>query len=89
MDGHRSREVSEEMLARADLVLAMESGQAEALRAEFLEQADKVHMLSELKGERRDVEDPVGGSEADFRETVELIEYYINGSEQRLKELAR
>ena len=87
LNGHRSREVTEKILAEADLVLTMEAGQAEALRAEFPEQAGKVYMLSELAGLRRDVEDPVGGTRGEFEQTAEVIEGYLRGSEAVMLEM--
>lgn len=84
---HRSREVTAEMIAAADLTLTMEAGQAEALRAEFPEAADKVHLLSELGGKQWDLVDPVGGTKEDFRETMDLMEGYLRGREDVLLRL--
>ena len=47
---HRATMVDEPQLANADLVLTMEVGHAEALRAEFPQQAHKVFMLTEMIG---------------------------------------
>ena len=85
LSGHRSREVTGKILAAADLVLTMEAGQAEALRAEFPEHQGKVHQLSELAGVRRDIPDPVGGTVEDFRETFALIESFLKGREEKLR----
>ena len=84
---HRSREVTGQLVAGADIILTMETGQAEALRLEFPAAAGKVYPLSVLKGKIRDVADPVGGSDADFRATYEIIEGYLKDSESRLVNL--
>jgi protein-tyrosine-phosphatase len=86
---HRSREVTAEMIAAADIALTMEGGQAEALRAEFPEAADKVYLLSELGGKGWDLVDPVGGTEEDFRETMREIEGYLEGREDVLLKMLR
>lgn len=83
----RSREVTEEMLAEADLVLTMEAGHQEALQVEFPEQADKVYMLSELAGERKNVMDPVGDDDGKYHEVLGVIEGYLEGAMERMKGL--
>ena len=47
---HRSREVTREMIASADLVVVMEHGQKVALQFEFPSERSKIFMLSELAG---------------------------------------
>jgi len=83
----RSREVTEELLAEADLVLTMEAGHQEALQVEFPEQADKVYMLSELVGERKNVVDPVGDEEGKYNEVMGVIEGYLEGAVEKMKRL--
>ena len=57
--GHRSRVITGEMLQEADLVLVMESGQKEALQAEFPACRKKILLLSEAtKGVTYDIPDP-------------------------------
>ena len=85
LSGHRSQEVTGEILAAADLVLTMEAGQAEALRTEFPDQRSKIHLLSELAGIQRDIPDPVGGTVEDFRQTFALIESFLKGREEKLR----
>ena len=50
ISNHRARMVDEDQMNQADLVLTMEVGHAEALRAEFPKQAHKVYMLTEMTG---------------------------------------
>lgn len=58
-DEHLSRAVTEESLRAADLVIAMESGQKEALLQEFPWLLGRVGMLSELCGQPAyDIPDP-------------------------------
>ncbi len=58
---HRARMVEESHVRDADLVLTMEVGHAEALRAEFPEQAHKVFQLTEMIGHSYNISDPYGG----------------------------
>jgi protein-tyrosine-phosphatase len=63
---HRSRMVDESHLEQADLVLTMEDGHAEALRAEFPRHAHKVFMITEMVGQTYSIPDPYGGPMADY-----------------------
>nr|WP_290669486.1 low molecular weight protein arginine phosphatase [Ardenticatena sp.] len=74
---HRSREVTAEMLARADLVLTMTQGHKEALLVEFPEARGKTFMLSEMSGLPLDIADPVGQSLERYRETARDIDLFI------------
>ncbi len=57
---HRSRRITAALLAQADLVLVMTAAHAEALRAEFPEARNRVHMLTAMAGSAYDIPDPVG-----------------------------
>jgi len=60
LDDHKSTPLSLDLLEKSNLVITMESGQKEAIRHEFKNQASKVIMLSELAGNTIDIEDPIG-----------------------------
>ncbi len=78
LSAHRSRNVTAQLMAEADLVLAMTRSQVEALGAAFPEHAYKVHLLSEMIGQEYDIHDPYGGTRAEYalvaRELGQLIE---------------
>jgi len=67
---HRSREVTADMLAGADLILVMTRGHAESLAAEFPEAAGRILLFSALGGGAHDIADPVGLPAADYRRTA-------------------
>jgi protein-tyrosine phosphatase len=71
---HRSRTVSRELLQSFDLILTMERGHKEALRAEFPEIASRTFLLTEMVGENRDIIDPMGGSLEAFELTIRDLE---------------
>jgi protein-tyrosine phosphatase len=80
LSAHRSRRVTGEMLADADLVITMQAGHKEALQAEFPDCAAKVIQLAETCGLAFDVADPIGGTLVDFERTVgELQRLLENG----------
>lgn len=57
LSGHRSQSITAELLAASDLVLCMTRFQKEALRVEFPAHGERIQMLSEMVGERFDVQD--------------------------------
>jgi len=69
---HHARNVTEEGMAAASLVLAMTRNHAEALRVDFAH-ADKVHLFGEMAGRHFDVPDPYGASLAAYRQTADII----------------
>jgi protein-tyrosine phosphatase len=76
---HRARPVTREILGRQDLILVMESSHWEALRVEFPEIKQRIHLLPNVvNGMTYDVPDPGGPTPGDTflnvaRELSELI----------------
>lgn len=85
---HVARMVDEAMVADADLVLCMEVGHAEALRAEFPAQAHKVYMLSEMVDQSFNVTDPYGGPYVEYELMFANVEDIIDRGLDRIIELA-
>lgn len=75
--GHKSQSVTNELMEEHDLVLTMESGHKEAIQIEFPDMASKVFMLSEMAGMIKNIDDPIGGSLEDYRNTADDIEDWI------------
>jgi protein-tyrosine phosphatase len=74
IQGHASHPISSADLKSSDLILCMETGHVEALRAEFPQNAWKVHLLSEMSGPGYSVIDPYGGPRIGYqRMLLELI----------------
>jgi protein-tyrosine phosphatase len=86
---HRSRPVSAELLAAADLVLVMERSQKEALALEFPNSAGRIYLLSELSSRLAyDIPDPALGGENPKKLIQEIIGLVEKGL-PRLIELAQ
>lgn len=81
---HRSRSVTRGMMEEADLVLPMTQNHAEALEAAFPDQAQRVHLLSEMAGHRYDIADPYGGARTEYAHTAEELERLIEGGYERI-----
>ncbi len=87
ISGHRARRLGAAEIAWADVIVAMEEEHRLAVR-EFPEaKAKSVVLLSEWAGEPPmgpGVADPIGGSAADYAETADEIESYIERALARL-----
>ena len=85
---HVARIVEEQYLIEADLVLCMESGHAEALRAEFPDQAYKVYMISEMAGKSYSVHDPFGEPLRSYQRMGAELAGLIDSGMDRIVQLA-
>ncbi|MBI5635247.1 MAG: low molecular weight protein arginine phosphatase [Nitrospirae bacterium] len=77
LEPHRSRGVTASLLESADLILTMTRNHREALCIEFPQFDHRIHLLSELINQTFDIEDPVGGSEEDYRLCADEMEQII------------
>ncbi len=78
---HRSRELTRQMLAEAEVVFAMTAAHARAAMSIDPSAADKIRILDP---EGRDVPDPIGGSREVYTRTAERLKDLI---QRRLREL--
>lgn len=88
ISGHRSREVSADLLSHFQLILTMEAGQKEALRFEFPQMAERVFMLSEMSGVQVAVRDPMGESASVYEAAADQIDRLLERGMERLVFLA-
>jgi len=85
---HRSRSLNSEEVAGADLILVMTREHARLIRHTWPQYAWKVHLLSEMIGKRRDVEDPYRGPIEEYRACADTMSRYIHDGLERILELA-
>jgi protein-tyrosine phosphatase len=83
-----SRQVTEDMLEANNLILTMERGQKEALKAAFPEHASRIHLLSEMAGKTNDIVDPVGRPLTDYEHTAQEIDQILSQGIKRIHKLA-
>lgn len=88
ISNHASRPVDRALVDESDLLLCMETGHAEALRAEFPEQAHKIYLLTEMAGPAYSVSDPYGGTRAEYQRMVAEVTGLIDAGLPRIMELA-
>ncbi|UCG23917.1 MAG: hypothetical protein JSW55_17560 [Chloroflexota bacterium] len=85
---HGAQPVDRALMDRADLLLCMEIGHAEALRAEFPRQDYKIHLLSEMAGPAYSVSDPYGGPRSEYQRMVTEVSDLIDAGLPRIVGLA-
>jgi protein-tyrosine-phosphatase len=89
LGGYRSKPVTRDLLEQFNLILTMERGQRDALRAAFPHLAGRVFVVTEMTGRAIDIVDPIGGPLIEFEDTArELTQIYDRGFE-RIRSLAR
>lgn len=88
LEPHRSQRVEDLDLNAFDLILVMQAGHQEGLRAEFPDLAERIRLLSEMSGPPYDVRDPVGEDLETYRRTWSEIERLIGGGFQKIIGLA-
>ncbi len=88
LSGHRSVQITLEMMQSYNLILTMERGQKEGIQIAFPDHAQKVYLMSEMVGEYWEIGDPVGGALIEFEETAREIEQILITGYDRICRLA-
>jgi protein-tyrosine phosphatase len=88
ISAHRSQRVSPPLVKNFDLILTMEKEHKEWLIAHYSELAGRIFMLSEMVGEEKDIQDPMGGELSDYAETAQLIERLLTDGLDRIYRLS-
>lgn len=86
---HRSHCLTAEMVDSYRLILTMDHDQKEALQVEFPGAKQRVYLLSEMAGSTADIEDPVGGSFADYRNAADRIAEAIEMGFKQIEKLSK
>jgi protein-tyrosine phosphatase len=88
ISGHTSQVITEDLLQVADLVLCLETGHAEALKAEFPHHAAKIFLLTEMIGHRYSITDPYGGPRFAYERMIDDVTKIVEDGLPRIIELA-
>ncbi len=85
---HQAEMIEVHHLRNADLILCMETGHAEALRAEFPIYADKIFLMSEMVGKEYSINDPYGGPLDTYQSMADELEGIFDRGFERIVALA-
>ena len=89
ISGHRAHSLTQADVEKADLILAMTSGHAEAIETLLPQYKPKIHLLSEMGGRRHDIPDPGGGPLYEYLQCADELEDLIEQSYPQILKLAR
>ena len=89
ISSHSSRPINHVPVNRFRLVLAMEAGHKEALQIEFPLVASRTFLLSEMIGEVKNIDDPIGKPLEEFVKTANEIERILVEGYFRIRELVQ
>ena len=89
LDQHRSQRVEDLDLKSFDLILVMQTGHQEGLRAEFPDLAERIRMLAEMSGSPYGVRDPAGEDLERYQRTWAEIERLLEDGFTNIMELGR
>lgn len=87
--GHTSRSVDDHLLGESDLILCMELGHVEALKAEFPQWASRIYPFSEMTGQLYGIHDPYGEPRPAYEKMVAELTRLIEDGLPRIIMLAR
>lgn len=85
---HASRSVEDILLDEFDIILVMEQGHKEALSVEYPNISDRIYLIYEMIGFKKDVHDPYGARLVDYAETADEIDQILTEGLLKIKEIA-
>lgn len=85
---HRAQLLNANLVAEADLILVASREHQQMIANTWPQYRWKVHRLSEMAGKNRDLEDPYGGTLAEYRACADTIAGYLQRGLDRILELA-
>jgi protein-tyrosine-phosphatase len=87
ISNHRARSITDELVAEAALLLAIDSGTALVLRARFPDATARIHSLGELAKRKRDIPDPFRMQMGAWMTYARELDTLLESSLLRLDEL--
>lgn len=87
LEGHRSRQLDENLLEKADLILTMTEKHKSFIQAQNPSVWNKIHTLKEYAGmEDKDISDPFGQTDEVYRAAAREIKHSLEKLLDKLKE---
>lgn len=86
---HKARQIDRYLMEQFALILVMEQRHKQILQSQYPDFSDKVYLLSEMNGQKHEIDDPVGGTLEDYRRTAFQIEIILKSGFARIEKLAK
>jgi protein-tyrosine-phosphatase len=87
IQSHRGRNITQEGVDEADLILVMTQRHKEIILRDMRRSEGKVYLLTEMAGEAYDILDPYGGSLPEYRKTASELADLIERGYPKIMEL--
>ena len=87
IQAHRGRNITQEGIDEADLILVMTERHKEIILRDMKRSESKVYLLTEMAGEAYDILDPYGGSLPEYRKTASELADLIERGYPKIMEL--
>lgn len=84
---HRAQGVTESLLTQFDLILCMELNHKRTLHRNFPALKHTIYLLSEMAGNNKEIQDPIGLSRKDYLQTAKTIQHYLEEGLENIIEL--
>lgn len=85
---HIAHTINANDMTEAELILVMTRDHEQVLRNTWPQYGWKVHLLSQMVGKTKDIQDPYGGSVQEYRACADILADYIDRGFQRILDLA-
>lgn len=85
---HIAHTINANDITEAELILVMTRDHEQVLRNTWPQYGWKVHLLSQMVGKAKDIQDPYGGSVQEYRACADILADYIDRGFQRILDLA-
>lgn len=86
---HKARQIDRYLMEQFALILVMEQRHKQMLQSQYPDFAAKVYLLSEMNGQKYEIDDPAGGTLEDYRQTAFQIETILKNGFPRIEQLAK
>lgn len=85
---HIAHTINANDMTEAELILVMTRDHEQVLRNTWPQYGWKVHLLSQMVGKTKDIQDPYGGPVQEYRACADILADYIDRGFQRILDLA-
>lgn len=84
LSAHQSQPLTAALAAQADLILVMTEAHKDSILQQLPQLREKVYTIREFSGSSGDVQDPFGGTAADYLETAQELKALLQPIVQKL-----
>ena len=84
-----SKAISEKMVKDYNVLLCMGNNHSQFIKRNFPKSSNNIFLLSEMIGEKFEIEDPVGKTLKDYRKTANLLSNILKSGFSKISDLSK